>query len=358
MDPSVRNGTPEADMTHRFPNQKAFGFAGIPTFLRVPVAAELGKLDADVAILGVPSDVGSPFLPGSRMGPRGIREHSLRFGTEGYYDHRDGQTYLAHELMHDRIVDAGDVDVTPSDVEVTFDRTTSAMRSVLARAALPVILGGDHAITYPIVRAYDEPVHVVHFDAHIDYSPFQHGFMHTNMHAFRHIRRMEHVQSLTQVGIRSLRNGQDAMEDSLADGNRIIDIEEFRDARPRGIAEILPADAPVYVSIDIDVLDMPLVPGCVSGEPGGLAYAELRDALVALSEHTNIVGFDLVEVNPVLDIGTGATSYLAAHTILEFLGHICAQPRWEGQRQQRAEKRRLADIEMRDSGIDSEGPAK
>ena len=358
MDPPMRNGTAEAAMTHGFPNQKSFGFAGIPTFLRVPVSADLGELDADVAVLGVPSDAGSPFLPGSRMGPRGIREHSLRFGTEGYYDHRDGQTYLAQELKDQRIVDVGDVDVAPSDVEVTFDRTTSAMRSVLARAALPVILGGDHAITYPIVRAYDEPVHVVHFDAHIDYSPFQHGFMYTNMHAFRHIRRMEHVQSLTQVGIRSLRNGQHAMEDSLADGNRIIDVEEFRDVNPSGIAEILPADAPCYVSIDIDVLDMPLVPGCVSGEPGGLAYAELRDALVALSEHTNVVGFDLVEVNPVLDIGTGATSYLAAHTILEFLGHICAQPRWEGQRQQRAETRRLADIQLRDSGIDPEGPAR
>ena len=78
---------------------------------------------------------------------------------------------------------------------------------------------------------------------------------------------MEHVQTLTQVGIRSLRNGRDAMEDAIADGNRVIDVEEFRDLRPRGIAELLPGDAPVYVSIDIDVLDMPRVPGCVSSRP-------------------------------------------------------------------------------------------
>ncbi|MGH2428056.1 MAG: arginase family protein [Candidatus Limnocylindria bacterium] len=328
-------------MTDLMPNQKGFGFVGIPSFLRVPVSPA-SALDADVAVLGVPSDVGSPFLPGSRMGPRGIREHSLRFGTEGYYDHRDRRTYLAEELSKRRIVDVGDVDVAPSDVAVTFDRTTEAMQDVLRAGALPVILGGDHAITYPIVRAYEQPVHVVHFDAHIDYSPFQHGFMYTNMHAFRHIRRMEHVQTLTQVGIRSLRNGRDAMEDAIADGNRVIDVEEFRDLRPRGIAELLPADAPVYVSIDIDVLDMPLVPGCVSAEPNGLAYAELRDALVALSEHANVVGFDLVEVNPVLDVGTGITSYLAAHTIMEFLGHICAQPRWAERRDERDEERRLA----------------
>jgi len=329
-------------MPRNLPNQDAFGFVGIPSFLRVPITAQLSKLDADVAVLGVPSDVGSPFLPGSRMGPRGIREHSLRFGTGGYYDHRDRRTYLEAELREQRITDVGDVDAAPSDVEVTFERTTEAMRGILSAGALPVVLGGDHAITYPIVRAYAEPVHVFHFDAHIDYSPFQHGFMYTNMHAFRHIRRMQHVQTLTQVGIRSLRNGRDAMEDAIADGNRVVDMEEFRDLSPRGIAEILPADAPCYVSIDIDVLDLPLVPGCVSGEPNGLAYAELRDSLVALSEHANIVGFDLVEVNPVLDIGTGITSYLAAHTILEFLGHICAQPRWTNRRQERAEQRRLA----------------
>ena len=92
--------------------------------------------------------------------------------------------------------------------------------------------------------------------------------------------------------------------------------------------EPLPRDANCYVSIDIDVLDLPLVPGCVSAEPNGMTYSELRDALVAIAEHTNVVGFDLVEVNPQLDVGTGITSYLAAHTILEFLGHICDQPRW------------------------------
>ena len=103
---------------------------------------------------------------------------------------------------------------------------------------------------------------------------------------------------------------------------------EFREMGPDGIAGVVPRDARVYVSIDIDVLDLPLVPGCVSAEPNGASYAELRDSLVAVAQHTDVVGFDLVEVNPQLDVGTGATSYLAAHTILEFLGWICDQPRW------------------------------
>ena len=173
-----------------------------------------------------------------------------------------------------------------------------------------------------------EPLHVVHFDAHLDYLPFVHGLELTNSHPFRHIARMAHVRSLTQVGIRSLRNSQVMMDDSLGDGNRIVTMEEFRDVTPRGLVDRIPRDAACYVSVDVDVLDLPLVPGCVSAEPNGFLYAELRDTLRALAEHTRIVGFDLVEVNPMLDIGTGITSYLAAHTIVEFLGWLCAQPWW------------------------------
>ena len=98
-------------------------------------------------------------------------------------------------------------------------------------------------------------------------------------------------------------------------------------------------DARTYVSIDIDVLDLPLIPGCVSAEPNGMSYAELRDTLAAIAEHCEVVGLDLVEVNPTLDVGTGVTSYLAAHTVLEFLGNVCRQPRWERRREARAAAR-------------------
>ncbi|MCH7653045.1 MAG: arginase family protein, partial [Chloroflexi bacterium] len=223
-------------------------------------------------------------------------------------------------------------DVWPTDVEGTFRRITEAVEGILKAGAMPVVLGGDHAITFPVVRAYSEPLHVVHFDAHIDYSPFMHGFEYSNSHAFRHIHHMSHVQSLTQVGIRSLRNVKDWVDDSISDGNRVIGMAESRELGPKGLAELLPEGARCYVSIDIDVLDMPLVPGCVSAEPNGMSYAELRDDLFALAEHLDIVGFDLVEVNPQLDVGTGITSYLAAHTILEFLGRICVQPRWIARR--------------------------
>jgi agmatinase len=109
-------------------------------------------------------------------------------------------------------------------------------------------------------------------------------------------------------------------------------MSEFRRLGAAGLAQVVPANAPCYVSIDVDVLDISLVPGCVSAEPNGMTYAELRDTLKEIAIRADVIGFDFVEVNPQLDVGTGVTSYLGVHTVIEFLGHICDQPRWVARR--------------------------
>jgi len=306
-------------------------FVGIPSFLRSPICTDPEKLDASIAVMGVPTDEGSPFLPGARFGPRSIREHSLRFGAggNGIFDMRTGRRFLEYELTNRRLVDAGDADVVPTNVAGTFENITEMTQQIIEHGSLPVILGGDHAITFPVVRGFSGPLHVVHFDAHTDYAPFANGLEMTNGHAFRHIHRMPHVETLTQIGIRGLRTSP---QDSIADGNRVITMDEFRGYSPEALVEPLPRDARCYVSIDIDALDMSLVPGTVSAEPDGMSYTQLRDALVAVARRVDVVGFDLVEVNPSLDVGTGITSYLAAYLIIEFLGHICEQPRWRERR--------------------------
>ncbi len=310
-------------------------FLGIPSFLRAPICTDLDRLDAAVAVMGVPFDEGSPFLAGSRLGPRALREHSLRFvggGSKGFYNPETARQYLEVEMAHGLIVDAGDADILPTNVEKTFGNVTEMARAILDRGAMPLVLGGDHSITYPVVRAFDTPLHVMHFDAHTDYAPFVHDLRFTNQHPFRHIAPMKHVLSLTQIGIRSLRESEEMVGGSRRDGNRVITMPEFRRLTPAGLARLLPADAPCYVSIDVDVLDISLVPGCVSAEPNGMTYAELRDSLKELARHVDVIGFDFVEVNPQLDVGTGVTSYLGVHTVLEFLGHICDQPRWAARR--------------------------
>ena len=315
-------------------------FVGIPSFLRSNICNDIENLNADIAVFGIPHDEGSPFLAGSRMGPRAIREQSLRFGAQGsIYDPETKKQYLLHEFENDLIADVGDVDVWPTEVRTTFKNATNMTRKILDAGAFPVMLGGDHGVTYPVVRAYDTPIHVMHFDAHIDYAPFIHDLQFTNSHPFRHIKPLPHVETLTQIGIRSLRSSKSEIHASIEDGNRVITMGQFREIGEKGVAQVLPKNSACYISVDIDVLDISLVPGCVSAEPNGMSYSNLRNTLAAIVEHTNVVGFDLVEVNPQLDVGTGITSYLAAHTIIEFLCLLCSQPRWIERRGERAQQR-------------------
>lgn len=316
-------------------------FVGIPSFLRARICTNLDELDAAVAVMGCPTDEGSPFMAGSRFGPRAIREHSLRFAMgDGYYDPETRKEYLVEEMSKGMIADCGDTEVWPTDVKRTFENISAMVRKILERGAFPVVLGGDHAITYPVARVFEKPMYIMHFDAHTDYAPFIHDLRFTNAHAFRHLAPLPQIKGLIQVGIRSLRHGRDWVEDSIVDGNRVVTMSEFNEIGPEGLAAIVPNGENCYVSIDVDVLDISLVPGCVSAEPNGMTYAQLRDALTAIAQRTRIVGFDFVEVNPQLDVGTGVTAYLGTHLVVEFLGRICEQPWWAERRQKLLDARR------------------
>jgi len=324
-------------------------YTGFVSFLRSPTCTDLDRLDADIAVLGAPSDEGSPWKPGARFAPRKIRELSVQFagrgtvdGQRGYYDIAENRRYLDHERINRRLVDCGDSDIVYTNVQKTFDNITRDVARILAAGALPVVIGGDHAVTYPVVRAFKHRLHVVHFDAHMDYRPFVHGVQWANGNPIRNVARLATVGSIVQVGIRSLRTRQADVKDSRARGNDIVTVPDYRRRGAGRILERLPQGEPVYVSIDIDVLDLPLVPGCASAEVNGLSYEELREALVAIARHAEVVGFDLVEVNPMLDVASENTSLIAAQLIMEFLGRVVEHPRYRGRRRPptRAERRK------------------
>lgn len=311
-------------------NFNRYGFTGIPTFLRSDYLDSVEKLrerDISIGVMGVPFDEGCPFMPGMRFCARAIREQSLRFSRDGYYNHEEDRMFLGEELSRNMIVDIGDVNIVPTDILGNIEKTTALAREILDKGALLIGLGGDHSVSYPLVRAFSEPIHVLHLDAHADFLPIMPGFEYTNTHPFRHISDMEHVKSLTLVGYRSIREGTGV--DSRKAGNRVIGMPEFRKLGPEAIAECIPEGEACYVSIDIDVLDCALVPGCVSAEPDGMTYVQLRDTLAAIAKRCRVVGFDMVEIAPQLDVPTQITSYLATQTIVEFLGQICDQPYWK-----------------------------
>lgn len=303
-------------------------FTGIPTFLRRRLAPDLSALDAEIAILGVPSDEGSPWKPGSRFGPRAIREQSVRFAGDGtgVFDVDEGRRFLTRQMSEDRIADCGDVDVVYTNREETFARVTRDVRQMLDRGAIPVILGGDHGITYPVVRAWEQPLAVVQFDAHLDFKRPPAEYRYSNGTPFYLISELPHVERIVQIGIRSLRSRQEDFEAAVRHGNVVRTVRQFRE---QGIAEVLSQLSPerdVYVSVDIDVLDLPLVPGCASGEPGGLTFEELREALFAVARHARVVGFDVVEINPLLDVPSGSTALLGAQLAIELMGRVVEHP--------------------------------
>ncbi len=310
------------------PTRLNLPYTGIPTFLRSRLETNLDQLDADIAVLGVPTDEGGPWIPGTRFGPRAIREQSVRFagyGT-GLFDPETERAWLESEMSNGRIVDCGDVDIVYTNRDLTFENITSAVRTILSRGAIPVVLGGDHGISYPVVRAWDEPLVVIQFDAHLDFKAPTAEVGYSNGMPFFLISELPNVEKIVQIGIRSLRTRQSDLESTRVRGNIVQTPRQFRADGMESVLRQLSPSRAVYVSIDIDVLDLSLVPGCASAEPGGLSFDELRESLFAIASHAPVVGIDLVEINPMLDVASGATSLLGAQLLLEMLGRVVEHP--------------------------------
>jgi len=297
--------------------------------MKSPVCENLSKIDADVAVLGIPYDCGTGFRPGSRFGPREIRANSVRFspwgswkGGGGYWDINQQKQMLSGT----RIVDCGDVDIAYYDIERNMDLITAAVSAILDRKALPVLLGGDHSVSFPIVRAFEKlgPIDIVHIDAHLDFIDDVEGMKYASGSPLRRMRELGFVRHMTHFGIRDIRSRAGDYADATRLGSKIYTRDQIRDEGPAGILDQMPEMGNVYVTIDIDGLDPSIAPGTGSPTVDGLLYHEVRKLLQGVAEKGNVVGFDLVEVNPMVDLH-GQTSLLATTLIAEFLGAIFAK---------------------------------
>jgi len=303
-------------------------FTGIASFCKFPIHTDLETLSADVAIFGVPWDEGVGYRPGARFGPRSLREYSTRFAfhergvkKRGYWDIENKKRYLEKN----RLVDCGDQDVLYLNVEKTFSAITDSIGKILSAKVFPVILGGDHSITFPVVRAFRNykplhPLHIVHLDAHLDYNDSIEGVLLANGSPIKRVSEFNFIGKIIQIGMRGIRAREDAYNDSSARGNRIITMSDFRRDGIKEVLRQIPRGN-LYVTIDIDVLDPSIAPGTSSPEFEGMTYKEMKDLLKGIASRGKVVGFDLVEVNPFLD-SVGLTQSAAVMIILEFLGAI------------------------------------
>jgi agmatinase len=300
--------------------------SGSPTFFGIPQVTALDQVKADVAFLGIPFDMGTNDRPGSRFGPRAIRDASLRFagiGSDGWYDIEQDRRVLQGV----RMVDCGDVNIRTVEFAENFDKITTAARALRASGALPVFVGGDHAISYPLLRAFDGgPLQVVQFDAHLDFTDEWQGQRYSHDNHMRRSRELPFVAEMYHIGIRSLFERMEPVDAARGYGNTIVTSRDIVQLGGTAAINRLPLrDAPCYVTIDIDVLSPDTAPGTGFPEPGGISYYHLKDALLALAARTQVVAFDLTEVAPWFDPPSAVTPRVAARLLIDFLGAIFAR---------------------------------
>ncbi len=308
------------------------------TFYGVPPYDGAARGRTDVAFLGVPFDLGTTLRPGTRFGPEAVRAASAWWqyarddgaAAEGWYD-LDRQRWILRGVT---MADWGDVRITPADIGVNLDRITEGVRSILAAGSLPVVIGGDHAITYPAIRAFGGrgPLHVVQFDSHQDFVDERHGVRLGHGNAMRRASELPFVTGISQIGLRGLQKYTEPLEASRRYGVRVVTASDLRRRGPRAATACVPAGGACYLTLDIDVLDIATAPGTGTPEPGGLAYAEVRDAIRAVARRCRIVGVDLVEVSPPYDWAE-VTARAAARLVLDALSAIFdGRPRAGGAR--------------------------
>lgn len=299
-------------------------FVGHCTFGKQPVCTDWDKIDADVAVLGVPYDMGTQYRSGARFGPRAIREAStlFSFGHSGAYDHEDDTVYLPTDKV--RIVDVGDADIVHTDTVSSHENTRYAVRKILKAGALPVVLGGDHAVHAPVIEAFagEAPVHIVHFDAHLDFVDERHGVRYGHGNPLRRASETGHVTGMTQLGIRNVSSSNRSdYEAARKFGSEILSVRQVRKLGTEGVLALIPKGVRYYVTIDIDGFDPSIAPGTGTPSHGGFLYYEVLEILQGLAKNGEVVGMDLVEVAPVYD-PSGITGFLAAQLLLNFLGFV------------------------------------
>lgn len=309
------------------PNE--LSFTGPATFLKAPYRPlsepwpEPGQ--ADVGFLGLPYDFAVGYRPGARFAPNALREASGRYavGPEGYFDFESEAFGLRGAVL----VDAGDVDPAQLEYQETFRRISEAARELRGRVRLPVFVGGDHSVSYPILRAYDDldELYVVQLDAHLDFSDSRNGTRFANSSPFR--RAVEEVVGLkhvTTVGLRGLRTNPEAYQAAKARGHTLVGTRKVRE-NLTWVLEQLPAGKKVYISFDVDVLDPSIMPGTSSPEVEGITYGEAMQVVQETIRRNELVGFDLVELAPNLD-SSGLSALVGARLLAEMLCEWWAQP--------------------------------
>ena len=301
---------------------------GHKSFLYAPVHTDLDTLDAHIAFLGIPH--GSPYSMEDvnneqSRAPTAIRQATDRAvrSMERYDFDIGGPLYLGKPI---KAVDCGDVPGNMHDFQDHVRRAEQAVRKILKAGALPMILGGDHAIPIPVLRAYEGrgPITLIQIDAHIDWRDDFNGVCDGLSSPIRRASEMEHIKDIFQIGIRAQGSARaEEVAAAKAYGANIITAYELHDAGMDAILDRIPNGGQYYITIDADGMDPAVMPAVAGPAPGGVTFHQARKMIHGLVRKGRVVGMDIVEITPALDVNR-ITSITAARLFVNLIGATIA----------------------------------
>ncbi len=293
-------------------------FAGVATFMRLPILEEYDWDDVDIGLIGVPWDGGTTMRAGARHGPRQMRDMSTLMRAIH-------PVTRVNPYRSANCADLGDTSVNPIDLQDSMDRIERFYQQVHDRGIIPLTAGGDHLITLPIMRiiAKDKPLGMVHIDAHSDTNDRYFGdFTLTHGTPFRRAIEEELLdpKRTIQIGIRGGLYTKEDNQWALDQGIRMVTFEEYMDIGVDAVIAEIPkiiGEQPTYISFDVDGLDPVYTPGTGTPEIGGLTPFDAQKILRSL-RGKNLVGGDVVEVAPPFD-ASGMTALVGVTMMWEIL---------------------------------------
>jgi agmatinase len=297
---------------------------GHPTFLFSELALDLDTLEADIAFLGIPYGSAYSFEDitndQSRM-PTAMRQASDRIvrRLERYDFDLGGPLYDDRPI---RTVDCGDVRADILDPKSHVGRAEQAVRKILKAGALPIVIGGDHAIPIPVLRAFEGrgPITLVHIDQHLDWRDDFNGVRDGLSSPIRRASEMEHIGEIFQIGLRATGSARtQEVEAAKAYGAHLITAYELHDVGMDAILERIPAGGQYYITIDLDGMDSADAPAVAAPMPGGVTFLQARKLIRGLVQKGRVVGMDVVEITPKDDVNS-ITCITAGRLIVNLIG--------------------------------------
>lgn len=280
---------------------------GHTSMLYSTVHTDLDTLDADIAFLGIP--YGSAYTMDEVTNDQSRAPTAVRQATDRAVRLLDRYDFDIGGTLYDgrdvRAVDCGDVTGDPADPKAHARNAEAAVRRILAAGALPLIIGGDHGIPIPVLRAYDDqgPITLIQIDAHLDWRDQINGVHDGLSSPIRRASEMPHVKEIFQIGIRAQGTARpEEYEAAQAYGSNIVTAYELHEKGMQAILDRIPDGGRYYLTVDADGVDPSVMPGVAGPAFGGVTYCQMRELLHGLVRKGRVVGMDIVEITPSKDV--------------------------------------------------------